>query len=221
MKRGRLRPRLMPEAVPLSSSGRWGRRRVRVGQCVAALGAELIYDRWIREGQTIEPGCRVHGTWTPHGPNGPSWPITVEVVANRLWRRGRLFLRCPGCERRATRLYVPVAGFEPRCRRCWGLTYQTRSWNYKGDSRVIARNTTLIWRRNARKAARARYEMRRPLFASSPTVTAAPQPKAPNPVVVDANAVSSTAVLQPATVKPVAENDALSYSFPHEYSWMA
>jgi hypothetical protein len=48
--------------------------------------------------------------------------VTVHVQADPLWRKGRVVFRCPGCLKRATRLYVPVSGRQPRCRRCWGLS---------------------------------------------------------------------------------------------------
>ena len=61
-----------------------GPKRVRVGQCVAVISAEWVYDRLLRQ--------------------------------------------------RATRLYAPVAGLQPRCRTCWGLTYQSRQQNNYKDS---------------------------------------------------------------------------------------
>jgi hypothetical protein len=50
------------------------------------------------------------------------------VRSHAVWRHGRLFLRCPWCGARCTRLYLPdprSAG--PACRRCLGLTYASRA----------------------------------------------------------------------------------------------
>jgi hypothetical protein len=122
---GRRRRYIVPGEVPVwVSSGRWGPRRARVEQCVAVLPAELVYERLICEGSKVGPGWRSTLTWTPDVDTGTSWEIGAEVSANAVWRRGRLFLRCPQCEQRATRLYVPIAELQPRCRRCWGLMWR-------------------------------------------------------------------------------------------------
>jgi hypothetical protein len=166
-RRGGRRPRQVPSDVPVSSSGRWGRRRARVGQCAAILAAELVYDKLVREGATLAPGWRAVLAWKPDG-SGASWDVGAEVLANAVWRRGRLFLRCSHCRRRATRLYVPVVGLEPRCRRCWGLSYESQSWSYKATGFLaalgpIAYATTLERRKQRRESARVRYEARRHL----------------------------------------------------------
>ena len=41
-----------------------------------------------------------------------------EIRQNAVWRRGRLFLECPRCQRRCTRLYLPLADSWLACRRC-------------------------------------------------------------------------------------------------------
>src|SRR5262245_36823140 len=133
MRRGGYRRRrfVIPGEVPVwVSTGRWGPRRARVEQCVT-LAAELVYDKLILDGQSFGPGSRLTLTWTPQGNVGPSWDVSAEVVANAVWRRGRLFLRCPHCQRRTTSVYVPVDGLQPRCRVCWGLSYSSQSWSYK------------------------------------------------------------------------------------------
>jgi hypothetical protein len=57
---------------------------------------------------------------------------TWEVRQNAVWRRGRVFLRCPRCQRCCTRLYLPLETLWLACRRCWGLTYVSRQLqNYK------------------------------------------------------------------------------------------
>ena len=170
-RRGDRRPRkcVVPGEVPGWVSGaRWGPRRARVGDCPATLAAELVYGQLVCDGMTFAPGWRATLLWTPHGHAGPSWPIRAEVLPNAVWRRGRLFLRCPGCEQRATRLYVPVVGLDPRCRRCWGLSYESQSWSYKGTWDRLpcspASAATILKRERQRQAARARYSARRAIL---------------------------------------------------------
>ena len=201
----------------MSSSGRWGRRRVHVSQCAAVLKAEQIYERSILEDSSCGPGFSRTLSWNPQGDAGPSWSVEVEIRANAVWRRGRPFLVCPGCRRRATRVYVPVAGLEPRCRRCWALSYETQSWNYKGVYGKIARGTTAIWREDGRRAARARQAARRQALAKSMT-----DHRVDSPCGARADAVSAC---PPTPARPVSspvevETAAFSYSFPHEFSWM-
>lgn len=170
-RRGGRRPRHMPSDVRVYvATGRWGRRRARVGQCAAVLAAELVYGTLICEGAAIGPGWHAEGSWTPHGAAGPSWQIAFEVRPNAVWRRGRLFMRCHHCGGRVTRLYVPVVALEPRCRRCWGLSYESRSWSYKPVGLLgplfgpVAHATTIRRREERRVAARSRYETRRPFL---------------------------------------------------------
>jgi hypothetical protein len=165
-RRGGFRRRYVtPGSVPVwISSGRWGPRRARVEQCVT-LAAELVYHQMVCEGPPFGAGSRATLTWTPNG-SSKSWPIGAEVVANAVWRRGRLFFRCPACQRRAARLCVPVADLEPRCRRCWGLSYESRSWSYKPTGFLkflgpIAYVTTQHRREHRREAAQERYRQRR------------------------------------------------------------
>lgn len=173
-RRGGRRPRHMPPDVSVFvSSGRWGRRRARVGQCAAVLAAELVYGKLICEGAAIRPGWQATGSWEPHGATGPSWLITFEAFPNAVWRRGRLFLHCPHCHWLATRLYVPVVGLAPRCRTCWGLSYESRSWSYARVGLLgallgpVAHATTAICRRERKLAAQARYEARRPFLCAT------------------------------------------------------
>ena len=161
---------MVPGKVPVwVLSGRWGPRRVRVEHCVT-LRAELVYGQMIYDGEQFGPGCRPMLSWKPHGDAEQSWDIRAEVMANAVWRRGRLFLHCPHCQHRATRLYVPVVRFEPRCRRCWGLSYSSQSWSYKPSGFLgcllgpTAYVTTHERRRERHQAARARYDARRPFL---------------------------------------------------------
>lgn len=63
---------------------------------------------------------------------GDAFTIQIEITRNQIWRFGRLMLRCSRCQRRCTRLYLPIEGCNLRCRRCWGLTYASRTLrNYK------------------------------------------------------------------------------------------
>ncbi len=165
-QRGGRRSRDLPVGVPISCWGRWGRRRARVEHCAEILLAEAAYEQLLGEGTKFGPGSRFTRTWMPGDPSGPSWPVAVEVVANAVWRRGRVFFRCGHCEQRGTRLYVPIAGLEPRCRRCWGLSYECQSWSYKSSGASAALGSLASWRtadkrEELRAAARARYKTRR------------------------------------------------------------
>jgi hypothetical protein len=174
LRRGGRRARryIVPGVVPVwVSTGRWGPRRARVEQCVT-LRAELVYDQMIRDKETFGPGSRATLTWTPYRSDKP-WDIRAEILANSVWRCGRIFLRCPRCERRATRLYVPVVNVEPRCRRCWGLSYESQSWSYRPRAHFFGRlfgpvaySTTIARRRERREAARTRQRARRDFLAS-------------------------------------------------------
>ena len=143
------------------------------------LAAELVYHRKILEGSDFGRGVRVTIRWRPDG-SSETWVIDAEVRPNAVWKRGRLFLRCPTCQRRATRVYVPVPDQEPRCRRCWGLSYQSQTWTYKTSGFLAAvlgpeaaaalgsaaAATTRIRRKERRDAARARYTERRSFLRS-------------------------------------------------------
>jgi hypothetical protein len=173
-RRGGYRARryVTPGEVPVwVSSGRWGPRRARVEQCAAILGAEFVYGHLICGGKSFGPGDRLVLTWSPPDGSGRSWQISAEVLLNTVWRRGRLFFRCPRCERRATRLYVPVIDLDPRCRRCWGLSYASQSWSYKATGFLrflgpIAFATTLERRKQRLEAAHRRYAERRCFLAA-------------------------------------------------------
>jgi hypothetical protein len=84
---------VIPSEVPVCvMSGRWGPRRARVEQC-HYLAAELLYHQMVCESRPIGPGFRGSLTWTPTG-SSRSWNVDFETLANAVWRRGRLFLRC-------------------------------------------------------------------------------------------------------------------------------
>jgi hypothetical protein len=166
-RRGGRKPRrcIVRGAVPVwVDNGRWGPRRARVDDCAAVLKAELVYERMLRDGVKVSPGERMVLRWQPDGSAGV-WEIKAELVPNRVWHHGRLFIRCARCDRRATRLYVPVVGCDPRCRKCWGLSYQSQSWSYRPSALFGAHSaaavTTILARRERRQASRLRYAARR------------------------------------------------------------
>ncbi len=152
-------------------SGRWGRRRVRTTECRSVVTSETLYDRLLRDGKAPRPGLSGR---VVIGPPVTAYTLTWDSVPNRIWAFGRIFLTCPGCDRRATRLYIPLAGCRPECRSCWGLSYTSRTRvNYKrsGSSfwRAVgisssdwARLNTEERRREAKTEALERYRSRRP-----------------------------------------------------------
>ena len=112
--------------------GRWGPRRVRVDECEAAFCAETLYALFIRTDVTAIPATGTLFHRYAGRELATSWRRTDNVV----WRYGRVFLICPRCRERRTRLYVPVVGAAAACRSCWGLTYASRTqYNHK-DSPV-------------------------------------------------------------------------------------
>src|SRR5262245_50405643 len=119
MPSGGRRPYRIPSDVPITGTReRGGRRRGRVERCPCVLRAEDVYGERLCERVAFGPGSRFRLSVTLYG---AIWEFDAEVLPNAVWRRGRLFLLCPHCQRRATRLYVPIARLEPLCRRCWGL----------------------------------------------------------------------------------------------------
>jgi hypothetical protein len=69
-------------------------------------------------------------------------------------------------------VYVPLAGSDPRCRRCWG-NYESQSWSYKPSGPLaflgpIAYVITDERRRERHEAAQARYAIRRALLTGAP-----------------------------------------------------
>lgn len=127
---GPRRLRVPPNELRVYACGNRGRHRVRVTQCWAVLRAEDVYTALLRDNLSrLRPGAAGTATWHVEGRElNTSW----EVRQNAVWRRGRVFLRCARCNSRCTRLYVPLADSSLECRRCWGLTYASRTLqNYK------------------------------------------------------------------------------------------
>ena len=118
------------DAQAWCSGGRWGPRRVRTNECLAILRAEDWYTAILRDSPgRLGPGSRGTGTARlGKRDHTAEW----ETRPNAVWRRGRIFLVCPRCATRCTRLYMPSENAWLACRRCWGLTYASRTLqNYK------------------------------------------------------------------------------------------
>ena len=115
---------LPPGRRMVYSHGRWGRRRVRTTEC-RTFKAEDLYSTLLTDVRRFQPGERGHATYAF---DENQVVIAYEIRANSVWRSGRVFFRCPRCERRCTRVYVPKCDSAgPACRLCWGLTYSSRS----------------------------------------------------------------------------------------------
>ena len=114
------------------AGGRWGRRRTRVTECYSLIRAEDSIHRPPR-GRRLAcvAGCPRKRNTQHRRPGaffrmGDSFQRGLEVRA--------VFLRCPQCRSRCTRLYLPLETSWPACRNCWGLTYQSRTlYNYKNS----------------------------------------------------------------------------------------
>lgn len=151
-------------------TGRWGPRRTRVTECRAVLTAENLYTRLLRDDSTkVQPGMCAQVVWTV---DGRSFALEWEIRANAVWRFGRVFYICPKCEGLATRIYVPTAEAWAACRRCWGLTYESRKSNYRtggfGGPMLgwWAKADTVLARERRRLASAARYAQRREILDS-------------------------------------------------------
>ena len=118
-------------------------------------------------GWARRPGRR--GTAHLVAPDSPpgGWPAAFEVRPHPIWRRGRVFFRCASCGRLATRMYLPPGGGGLRCRRCWGLSYESQKWSYHGDwwARLPNYTTTERQREERRAKSRLRYARRRRYLA--------------------------------------------------------
>ncbi len=131
MTRGGRRPRrFTPGSALVSCGGRWGRRRVRVTECLGVVRAEEVYSALVAD-DTIDVGPGDQGT-AQVTLAGQRLPFGWELRQNPVWRLGRAFLRCARCTSLCTRLYLPTETSWLACRRCWGLTYPSRTLrNYK------------------------------------------------------------------------------------------
>ncbi len=139
MNRGRSNRRyILPEDASCFASGKWGRRRVRTSECWATIRAEDTYTAVAASKLPAgASGTRAKVTWTIGARHLMG---ECELVPNPIWRAGRLFLICPRCAHRCTRLYLPLESSWLACRQCWGLTY---------DSRAISNYKDSLWGRGA------------------------------------------------------------------------
>jgi hypothetical protein len=111
------------------AAGRWGPRRVRTSECLAALTAETVFECLLRDApRTMRAGARGELSWRV---SGRILSMQWELRANNVWRPARPFLRCPLCARLVTRVFLPRADAAAGCRLCWGLTYESRQSNYR------------------------------------------------------------------------------------------
>ena len=157
-------------------SGRWGQRRVRVTECWAFLTAEDVYTQLIRrDPEGAWRGSRgSYGCTLTKRSSGQTRSVQVEweVQPNAAWRFGRGFLICAKCGRLATRLYLPTCDTPAWCRRCWGLTYESRKANYRTRrfwGPILgswAEAETILARERRRLASAARYAQRREILDS-------------------------------------------------------
>ena len=138
MRGGHRRNYIVPvQEARVWCSGRWGARRVRVTECVTVLKAEDSYTELIRlDPSKCRPGARGRAHFTMEG---RTHAVEWIIRPNAIWRFGRVFLRCPQCDRQVTRVYLPTRASALACRICWGLSYSSRqnSYKYSGWAAVL------------------------------------------------------------------------------------
>ena len=155
-------------------SGRWGPRRTRVTECHAVLTAEDTYTAVLRGDATVKAGSCGKVSWTL---GGEAFIADWELRPNAVWRRGRLFLTCPRCEARCTRLYVPLPSswlgwppvLGPYVQLPTLLNYKDSPWGrgvfasvFGTSQRDWARLTTQEKRQDQRLRSTRRWAERRP-----------------------------------------------------------
>ena len=120
------------DAAVWCPGGRWGPRRTRTTECWSRLTAEDVYTALLHDDRSkVRPGASGTATLTVEGRRHTAkW----EVRQNAVWRFGRVFLKCPRCDGRCTRLYLPLETSWLACRRCWGLSYVSRQLSNYRDS---------------------------------------------------------------------------------------
>lgn len=174
MRGGARRTWIQPDrdAAVWCPSGRWGPRRVRTTECFATISAETIYTELLKQNAAAtKPGARGKASCLTGRDQSRYFEVSWELRRNEVWRRGRLFLQCDHCLRRATRLYAPTSSTPIRCRRCWGLTYPSQQASYKrtGWSAVlgpVAACQTLLKRERQVSERKERYRQRREFVRS-------------------------------------------------------
>ena len=161
-----MRRRLTSYDVKVWISGRWGPRRVRVEECWAILTAERVYTSLLGDPEAISVGRRGELLYTV---GDRTVTVHFEVRANAVWRFGRVFLICPMCSGRATRIYLTTAASPAGCRRCWGLTYESRKADYRvrGPFSYVGswgEAATVLARERRSEASARRYAERRSIL---------------------------------------------------------
>ena len=162
------------------ASGERGRRRLLVTECWSVLRAEDVYTALLqRDAAMVAPGAKGTATYIIEG---REFTTSWEVRQNAVWRRGRLFLRCELCRLACTRQYIPLEQSKLACRRCWGLTYPSKTrqnykdtlWGRGSIARMFGtsqRDWAYQWtddRREERRAAsEARWKARRTILAAA------------------------------------------------------
>jgi hypothetical protein len=120
-----------PRDAPAGVQGGWGLPRRRTSELWLIVRAQQLCEFLIRQATAVGPGwCGTVAVKVliERSDSGLSTcNVTVHIQPNLLWRKGRVVFRCPGCLKRATRLYVPVSGSRPRCRRCCVLSDESQS----------------------------------------------------------------------------------------------
>jgi len=106
------------------------------------LAAEVIYDRWIREGREFGSGRISDGAWAPHGPTGPSWDVTVEVVPNAVWRGGSAIFSLQGLRSTSHAALRPSRRAAAPLPAVLGADVSNPVVELQGYAGLIARSTT-------------------------------------------------------------------------------
>ena len=74
------------------------------------------------------------------------------------------------CSQLATRVYLPRADSLPGCRRCWGLSYDSRKADYQARGpfylSLLGEAATILARERRLEASEARYAERRSILAN-------------------------------------------------------
>jgi hypothetical protein len=137
---------------------------VRVEECSSILTAERVYTGLLAAPEAIRVGGGGEVFYTI---GDRTVAVKFEVRANAVWRFGRVFLKCLMCSRRATRIYLPRSDSPAGCRRCWGLSYDSRKASYRVSGpwgRYLGswgEAATILARERRSQASAARYEERR------------------------------------------------------------
>lgn len=76
-------------------------------ECWAVMKAEDVYTALLEGGAAIGPGWRAE---MEAAVADRTFRYSAAVFPNAVWRRGRVFLRCPSCAKWRTRLLRPAGG---------------------------------------------------------------------------------------------------------------